>query len=543
MPDLITALYCRLSSDDDLAGESNSITNQKVMLEKYAAEHGFQNTKFYIDDGYSGTNFDRPGFKSMLEDIENGKIGVVITKDLSRLGRNYLLTGQYIEMIFPEYNVRYIAVNDVFDTIRSENEMMILKNVFNDWFARDTSKKIRAVFSAKGKSGKPLTTNVPYGYKKSDEDNNKWVIDEETAPVVQRIFKLCIEGLGPTQIAKVLTKEGVLIPTAYCQSKKPNSRTFKNPTRWATETVAGILEREEYLGHTVNFRTHIKSHSCKKKIDNPKEDWLIFRNTHEPIISQHDFDIVQEIRRNKRRNQKHGSINLFSGMVYCADCGSPMYLCRSVRLSESQEHMKCSANSKDKDVCSAHYIRTAVLKEIVLNELRRMTDFVRGQEDEFVNAAMQNSLEKQNAEVKQAKRKLTQSEKRIAELDKLFRRLYEDNVIGKISDERFRSLSETYENEQEELKRLVSELRMFIEAKEQKTADTEQFIGAVKKYTEITELTQEIMHEFIEKIAVHAPDKSSGHRTQGIEIHWRFNVAVTTTVADSREYDKKRKAV
>ncbi len=356
MADLITALYCRLSSDDDLQGESNSITNQKAILEKYAGEHGFANIKYYVDDGFSGTNFNRPGFREMIDDVETGKIGIVITKDLSRLGRNYLLTGQYIEMIFPEYNVRYIAINDGVDTIRSENEMMILKNVFNDWYACDTSKKVRSVMQAKGKSGKPLASNTPYGYKKSADDKNKWIIDEETAPIVQRIFRLCIEGLGPSKIAGILSNEGVLIPTAYIQSKKAGKRKFKYPTRWGSETVVGILERQEYLGCTVNFKTHVKSYSSKKRVDNPKDDWLIIPNTHEPIVSQHDFDIVQEIRRNRRRPQKHGEINLFSGLVFCADCGSPMYLCRSVSLSESQEHLKCSANSKDKNECSPHYI-------------------------------------------------------------------------------------------------------------------------------------------------------------------------------------------
>ena len=540
--DKITALYCRLSNDDDLQGESNSITNQKAILKKYADENNFGNTAFYVDDGFSGTNFNRPDFMRMMEDVKSGKISTIITKDLSRFGRDYLMTGQYIEMILPDYDVRYIAINDNVDTLRSENEMMVFKNVFNDWYARDCSKKIKAVFKAKGQSGKPLTSMIPYGYKKSETDKNVWEIDEEAAEVVRRIFQLCIDGYGPTQIARILTEDKVLTPTAYAELKKSRNITCAKPYRWAQRTIADLLEKLEYVGHTVNFRTRKKSYKCKKKIDNPKEEWAIFENTHEAIISKEDFDLVQELRKNKRKLQHQEEVNPFSGMVYCADCGKKMYLCRSKSLNADQEHLKCSTYSADKDDCSAHFIRTVVLEEIVLSELRKMTTFVRENEADFLQSAYECSQKQQSAELKAAKKRLAQSEKRVSELDKLFTRIYEDNVSGKISDERFEMMSKNYESEQKELRQIIPELSQFIEAREQKNADTAQFIGIVRKYSEIPKLTPEIMHEFIEKIVVYAPDKSSGHRTQQIDICFRFNVAVATAVADSMVYDKKRKA-
>ncbi len=542
LTDKITALYCRLSNDDDLQGESNSITNQKNILLKFAQDNGFSNPQFYIDDGISGTTFDRQGFKDMLKDIEAHKVGTVITKDLSRLGRDYLKTGEFIEIVFPDYDVRYIAINDNVDTQRNENEMMIFKNVFNDWYARDTSKKIRAVFKAKGESGKPLANKPPYGYIKSENNKNQWIIDEEAANIVRRIFRMCIDGYGPAQIAKALTADKILIPTAYAQSKGNISlRTYKCPTRWGEQTVNKILDKLEYAGHLVNFRTHVKSYKHKKRVENLKEDWLIFENTHEAIISQHDFDLVQELRKNKRKVQKCGEINPFSGMVYCSDCGSKMYLCRSRSLTDDQEHLKCAKYAKDKDDCTAHFIRTAVLKEIVVNELRKLLETVKADEEKFINMALQNSMQKQSSELKTAKKTLAQSEKRISELDRLFTRLYEDNVSGKISDERFETMSKSYDEEQKKLKQGVSELAVFIEAKEQKSSDISQFIEIIRKYSEIIELTPEIMHELIEKIVVHAPDKSSGHRVQQIDIYYRFNIAVASAVADSMIYDKKRK--
>ena len=541
MTDKITALYCRLSQDDMLQGESNSITNQKAILKKYAEDNGFSNHVFYVDDGVSGTTWEREGFKAMLADIEEGKVGTVITKDLSRLGRDYLKTGEYIEIIFPDHDVRYIAINDGVDTLKSENELMAFKNIFNDWYARDTSKKIRAVFKAKGQSGKHLSNPI-YGYKHSETDKNLWVIDDEAAEVVRKIFHLCIDGYGPTQIARILTEQGIPTPTAYALSQgRDNGRKNAKLHRWGNETIAHILEKAEYCGHTVNFRTHVKSYKNKKRVDNPKEDWLIFENTHEAIITQQEFDLVQELRKNKRRPTKHEEVNPFSGICYCADCGKKLYLCRATTMTADQEHLKCGTYAKDKNGCTIHFVRTIVLKEIILGELNKMVAFVKDNEDEFVQMAMDNSVQKQSSELSKSRKKLKESEKRIAELDRLFTRLYEDNVSGKISDERFSIMSAGYEDEQKKLRATVAELTDFIETAEQKSADVTAFISVVQKYERITELTPEIMHELIEKIVVHAPDKSSGHRTQQIDIYYRFDVAVSTAVADSMKYDKKRK--
>lgn len=481
MTDKTTALYCRLSQDDMLDGESNSITNQKSILQKFAEDNGFPNPTFYVDDGVSGTTWERDGFKAMMADIEDGKVATVITKDLSRLGRDYLKTGELIEMVFPDYDVRYIAVNDNVDTAKSENELLAFKNIFNDWYARDCSKKIRAVFRAKGQSGKHLCPPV-YGYKKSDTDKNLWVIDEPAAEVVRKIFKLCIAGYGPVQIARILTEQGIPTPTAYALSQgRDNGRHNAKTYRWGANTITHILERLEYCGHTVNFRTKMKSYKVHKIVYNPQDEWQIFENTQEPIISQQTFDLVQELRKHKRRPQKMQTVNPFAGMVYCADCGEKMYLSRRKNERPEQEHMRCSTYAKEQNKCTVHYIRTCVLNEIVLGEL-----------------------------------------------NKLFTRLYEDNVLGRLSDERFTMMSAGYEEEQAKLKATVAELTAFVETAEQKSSDVTAFLKVVHKYEHIETLTPEIMHELIDKIIVHEPNKSSGKRVQDVEIHFRFDVAVST---------------
>ena len=539
----ITALYCRLSQDDMLAGESNSITNQKEILLKYAQDNHSPNTQFYVDDGWSGTNFNRPDFQRMITDMEAGKIGIIITKDLSRLGREYLKTGEYIEMIFPDYDVRYIAINDNVDTAKSENEMMVFKNIFNDWFARDCSKKVRAVFKAKGQSGKPLATNPPYGYRKSEYDKNVWEVDEESAAVVKRIFRLCIEGYGPTQIAKILTADNILLPSAYAQSKNYISTDTKyaHPTKWREQTIVKMLDTIEYAGHTANFKTCKKSYKCKKRIDKPKEEWTIFENTHEAIISQHDFDLVQKMRQNVRKMQKHEEINPFSGMVYCADCGAKMYLCRSVSLTERQEHLKCSTYASDSNDCSAHFIRTCVLRELVIKEINKVLDDVHSDEESFINEAIEASKSSFLESVAKSKKSLVRYEKRIAELDRLFAKIYEDNALGKLSDERYGQLSASHEDEQRKLKKDVDEIRKFIDDKEQENSNISQFLAIIRGYSNITELTPEIMHEIIDSIHVHAPDKSSGHRKQMVDIRFRFDVIRASAVLDIRDYDSKRK--
>ncbi len=542
MKDKITALYCRLSNDDMLDGESNSITNQKAILLKYAQDNHFPNPQFYIDDGFSGTNFQRPDFMRMVKDMEDRKIGIVITKDLSRLGRDYLKTGEYIELIFPDFDVRYIAINDNVDTAKNENEMMVFKNIFNDWYARDTSRKVKAVIQAKGQAGKHLSY-PPYGYRQSEDDKSKWVIDEEAAVVVRRIFQMYIEGKSVYKIANTLSSENILIPSAYAkQNGLPFNRSVQDPVRWHKSTIRHILQRPEYAGHTANFKTHIKSYKSKKMVRNPSEEWLIFKNTHEPIVSQHDFDLVQELHKKRPKAQKCDEINLFSGIVYCSDCGKKLHINRGKGIAKEHEHLKCSTYSYDIERCTAHYIRTAVLNEIVLNEIQKVCDKIQMNEAQFVKEAQLNSEKHKNSDINRAKKTITQSEKRIAELDVLFERLYEDNVLGKISDERFAVMSEKYESEQKMLKNTVSELAEFVESAEQKSSDVLKFIRIVRKYTDIEELTPEIMHELIDKIVVYAPDKSSGHRCQRIDIIFRFKVVTATAIADSMVYDKKRKA-
>ena len=539
MTDKITALYCRLSQDDMLDGESNSITNQKAILKKYAEDNGLPNPIFHVDDGVSGTTFERDGFKAMMADIEDGKVATVITKDLSRLGRDYLKTGELIEMVFPDYDVRYIAVNDNVDTAKSENELMAFKNIFNDWYARDCSKKIRAVFKAKGQAGKHLCPPI-YGYKKSDTDKNLWVIDETAAEVVRKIFKLCIDGYGPVQIARILTEQGIPTPTAYALSQgRDNGRHNAKLYRWGATTVSKILEKPEYCGHTVNFRTRMKSYKVHKIIYNPQEEWLIFENTHEPIITQQEFDLVQELRKHKRRPQRSDVVNPFAGMVYCADCGEKMYLSRRKNERPEQEHMRCSTYAKDGDKCTVHYIRTCVLNEIVLGELNKLLASVRENEDEFVQTAMSNSVQRKSSELTKAKKTLKQAQKRIAELDRLFTRLYEDNVLGKISDERFAMMSAGYEDEENKLKATVQELTAYIDTAEQKSSDVTSFLQVVHRYERIEKLTPEIMHELIDKIIVHEADKSSGKRFQQIDIIYRFDVATSSVEVETGHYGKK----
>ena len=537
MTNKITALYCRLSQDDMLAGESNSITNQKEILLRYAKENGFVNPQIYADDGYSGTNFDRPDFQRMKTDIENGKVSTVIVKDLSRLGREYLQTGYFTEMFFPEHDVRFIAIHDNVDSQHGDNDFAPFKNLLNEFYAKDVSRKVRAVFKAKGQSGKHLATRAPYGYKKSDEDKNVWVIDEPAAEVVRKVFKLCIEGYGPLQIAKRLTAEGIPTPSAHFAEMGTNGSN-RVGSKWDQRSVRDILEKVEYAGHTANFKTTTKSYKCKKRILFPKEDWLIFENTHEPIVSQHDFDLVQQLRANKRKPQRSNEPNPFSGIVFCADCGAKLYLNRGKGISPKYESMKCGTYSRQYHECTVHYIRTCILKEIVLGEINKLLGAVRDDEDGFVQWSMERSSATHLDEVKKAKKLLSKDERRIEELDRLFKRLYEDNVLGKIDDERFSQMSADYTGEQRKLREETAKLRTLIDEKEQKSSDILHFLEIVRKYERVSELTPKLMHEFVEKIVVHEADKSSGHREQEVEIYFRFNVYVATITLDSREYKK-----
>ncbi len=501
----LTACYERLSQEDKLDGESNSIINQKKILEKYCRDHGYTAIRHYDeDDGYSGTNFNRPGFQRMLADIKAGKIKRVVVKDMSRLGRNYLQVGMYTEMVFPEYGVHFIAVNDGVDSIKGDSEFTAIRNVFNEMFAKDTSKKIKATWQSKGRSGEHLCTIPPYGYMKDPEDKKRWIVDEEAATIVQKIFSLCVDGLGPTQIAKWLQQNNVLNPTAYAHEKGLpvcNAPTA-NPYKWTNETVSRILERIEYLGHTVNFKTSKPSFKSKKKVWNNPSEWVIFENTQEAIIEESVFLVVQNIRQARRRPTKMGDMGMFSGLVYCADCGGKMYLCRANHFKPEQEYYICSTYRKDRTLCKTHSIRRVVLEEIVLRNLREAISYVTQYEDDFIQRAAERSLRERDKALAQKKAVLAQSEKRIAELDVIFKRIYEDNISGKLSDERFIKLSRDYEQEQEQLKAVVETLGREVKQQEQKKTNVRKFISVVKKYTDMTQLDATILREFVEQIRV-----------------------------------------
>ena len=521
----ITALYCRLSQEDANEGDSNSITNQKDILLRYAKEHRFPNPTFFVDDGYSGTNYDRPGFQQMLSEIEAGKVVVVLTKDLSRLGRNSSLTGLYINFTFPKYSVRYIAINDHFDTIdpnSTDNDVAGIKNWFNEFFAKDTSRKIRAVQKAKGERGVPLTTNVPFGYRKDPEDRTKWIVDEAAALVVKRIFKLCMEGRGPMQIAKLLQAEKVLNPTSYKRRegiKSPSPETA-DPYHWNTNTVVHILERREYTGCTVNFKTYTNSIWDKKQRETPIEKQAVFYNTHPAIIEQEVFDKVQQIRKQRHRRTKTGKSSLFSGMVYCADCGAKMRYCTTNYFEKRQDHFVCANYRSNTGSCSAHFIRAVVLEELVWMHMKAVIFYVTRYEKHF-RAVMEQRLRMSSKEaIRGYKTQLAQAERRLAELDRLFIRIYEDNVSGRITDERFSLMSKTYEDEQAQLKVDIHHLRQVIEVQERQIEDLEKFIQRVHKYEDLQEMTPYALRELVKGIYIEAPDKSSGKRRQGVRISY-----------------------
>ena len=523
--DKITALYCRLSQEDANEGESNSIQNQKAILLQYAKEHRFPNPTFFVDDGYSGTNYDRPGFQAMLAEIEAGNVAVCCTKDLSRLGRNSSLTGLYINFTFPKYGVRYIASNDHFDTIdpnSTDNDVAGIKNWFNEFFAKDTSRKIRAVQKVKGERGVPLTTNVPFGYLKDPDDKTRWIVDEAAAQVVKRIFRLCMEGRGPMQIAKVLQEEKVLNPTAYKRRagiKTPSPET-SDPYHWNTNTIVHILERREYTGCTVNFKTYTNSIWDKKQRGTPLEKQAVFYNTHPAIIDQEVFDKVQEIRQQRHRRTKTGKSSLFSGIVYCADCGAKMRYCTTNYFEKRQDHFVCANYRSNTGSCSAHYIRAVVLEDLVWMHMKAVISYVTRHESYF-RAVMEHKLRLSSEEAIRAnKKRLAQADKRIVELDRLFIRIYEDNVAGKLSDERFAMMSQSYEDEQMQLKAEIQTLQHDIEVQERQIENLEQFIQRVHKYEDLQELTPYALRELVKAIYIEAPDKSNGKRRQGIRISY-----------------------
>ena len=528
-----TALYCRLSQDDGIEGDSNSIQNQKAILQKFAEDHHFPSPCFYVDDGFSGGNFQRPAFQQMISDMENGEIGIIVTKDLSRLGRNQLHTGLYIEERFPMFGVRYIAINDNVDTDSSEsNDLMPFKNLFNEWFIRDTSRKIRAVLKAKAERGERLGTRAPYGYRK-DPDTKNLIVDEEAAAIVRRIFAMCASGNGPSQIARILKKEQILTPTMYAYTRYGMNHTCldtTHPYNWSDSAIANLLENEIYLGNTVNMKYSTKSYKDKRRVEHPREECLVFENTHPALITREVWDIVQRVRKNKRRLTKMEEQSKYSGLVFCADCGSNMVLHRAHTMSASYNHFTCRTYKKDgAEVCSAHYIREVALKEIVLETIRRATEFARSDPERFAAYIQQKQSTEVAKEIRGVERELSTMRKRDGELDVVFKRMYEDSALGRVSNEQFRLLSEAYSKEKAQLAEAIPATEERLEKLRSSMANAKNFIAKARKFTDMTELTPELLRTFVAKIIVYEKEvKYSKHAAQKIHICFRdFNLNET----------------
>ena len=516
----ITILYCRLSNEDLVDGESNSIANQRSILTSYAASHGFTNTKVLVDDGYTGTNFNRPGVQEGLALVEQGLVGTWIVKDMSRFGRDYLQVGRFTEIVFPSYNVRFIAINDAVDSDKGDNDFTVIRNVFNDFYAKDTSKTVRAVMKAKGTSGKHLG-GPPYGYRADPQDKNHWILDEDAAPIVKRIFDLTIAGVGPSRIARILEADGVLtVKALYAQQKgKPLP---ERPYHWIEQSVVNILERMEYTGCTCNFKTYSKSYKLKKRIPNALEDMFILPDTQEAIVPKEQWDRVQELRQHKRRMTKAERQGLFSGLVVCADCGSKLHFATCKNFEGRQDHYVCAKYKSGRGTCSAHYIREDVLRDVVLERIRAVTEYIRADVEGFQEEWLMCRREEQEKSIREDKRRLEKAKKRLADIDKLITRIYEDMVLGSLSQERYQKMLEGYEAEQTALNNEVIGLEDWVATREEMEDNVDQFLALLEKYVDIPELTPTIVNEFIKQIIVYAPDKSSGKRTQKVKIVFNF---------------------
>ena len=524
----ITALYGRLSRDDELVGDSNSIVHQKEMLAKYAKEHGFTNTAFYIDDGFSGTNFNRPDFQRMMSDAEEGKIATIIVKDMSRFGRDYIMVGYYTEIYFPNSDIRFIAINDQVDTVSAtDNDFTPFKNIMNEWYAKDTSKKIKAVLKTKGNSGKHLSTLPPFGYKKDPNDKEKWIVDEEAASTVKEIFDLYIGGLKINDIAKRLTEKGKETPQLYAMKRGLKYRgRSPYPEIWNNSTIRYILVQMAYTGCTVNFQTYRKSFKSKKMAFHPKDEWKIFEDTQPAIIDRQTFDTVQKMREHKRVYIKSNETNMFSGLLYCADCGGLLTIQR-YKKNHDYDHFYCSTyRKKKKGLCTSHRIRVKDLKEVILQDLRKTCEYVAFHEKEFIENYLKSTTAKQQKAQAKAQSELSKTTARIEEINGIIRKLYEDNVKGKMTDERFDFLAKSYETEQTELRAKTEELKKIIAATEQDNDNLKKFLKIVEHYLCIEELTPEILHSFIDKIYIDETEIFDGKKMQGVRIVYNFVGAI-----------------
>ena len=531
----ITVVYCRLSQDDGLDGDSNSITNQKKILLDVVTRENLSNPILFVDDGFSGTNFDRPAISEALRLVENRQVSNFIVKDLSRLGRSYIKVGQLTEITFPSFDVRFIALNDGVDSNKPNETNSIflpIKSLMDEMYAADTSKKIRAVVQAKAKAGERVTTNPPYGYLKDSNNPKNWIIDPVASEVVKRIFQEAKSGKSLSEISKGLENDKIFKPNRHRieiglkpVSSSPNVETL--PYFWTRETLSAILGREEYLGHTVNLRTRTKSYKDKRKVDNPKEDWLIFKNTHEAIIDQETFDIVQKMRGHKRSNQRYknrvGHENLFAGLVFCGTCGRKHYFCPQEKNGLNHDHYKCSGYRKPIDGCeNPHYIQKSALIEIVSSKLRQTIQEVHFDQEAFLKKLEQQSQVQFSKNNKRQRQQLQKDEHRSKEIDSIIQKLYEDNLLGKISDERFVKLSQSYEEEQKQLQTSISDLTEKLAKQQEDSLNISKFMARISKYTELPELTVEIVNELIDKIVIHKPTGTKRNRIIQIDIYYNF---------------------
>ncbi len=535
----ITALYCRLSRDDDSEGESNSIKNQISILEKYAKENDFRNTRVFKDDGWSGVSFARPAFTEIMELAEQGKIGTIIVKDHSRLGRNRLVVGQLLEEDFDRLGVRYIAIMDNIDTAKGLSDIVPMQDWFNEWHAKNTSQKVRNVFRNKGMSGKPLSSNPPYGYLRDPENKDgSWIIDEEAAAVVKRIFDMCVAGNGPQKIADVLRSEGVPTPTEHWQMIGRKTGKMPNVSgNWSASSVGIILRRQEYAGDTVNFRSTTKSFKNKKKVNIPEEEWKVFENTHPAIIDRETFALIKGLRSNKRRPTHTGRFSMFSGIMFCSDCGSKMYYSSSRSYSYGEFCFSCSKSRNSKATCTAHYIREVQITDVVFESMKRVFRYVRDYETVFAGKMLEKSVADQKKDVAKKKRDLEKAKRRVSELEALFVKIYEDNASGKITDEQFDLLNGKYEAEKTELREKIETFKAEATEEQSKAENVGAFISKVRKVTDFSELTPSLVNEFIEKIVIHSPYRENGKRFQQVDIYYKGVGVITVPGAEELEAD------
>ena len=520
----ITALYCRLSVDDEKKdAESNSITNQKQILLDYCQKQGFTNTMFFVDDGISGTSFERGGFQQMQKMVEEGKICRVIVKDLSRFGREMVEAGRLTQIVYPSLGVTFISLHENVNSTTGEGmEMLPFYNIFNEWYAAQTSKKIRAVWQSKAENGKRVSPTVPFGYVKDLDDKEKWLIDEPAAEVVRKIYALCLAGRGPSQIARQLEKEKILVPSAYYESvgRSHAQKVPTNPYSWDQKTVVGIIENRQYTGCAVNFKSTTVSYKVHKKIHNATEDYQIIPNMQEPIISEEQWLRVQELRKHRRRPTATGRASLFSGLVYCPDCGAKLHFCAAKSLKRNQEFWRCSNYKDGRGTCQIHYIRDVVLERIVLEAISSLADFVKCHEPVFLYMLAKKTNAMRQKEHKRLEQAVEQGTKRIAEIDRLIEKVFEQNAIGVLSDERFSKMLQSYEKEQKALTQEVAESRQTLEEAKQKATDLRLLLRTLREMTEINELTPTLVNSLIERIEVHNNDKSSGHCYVKVDIYF-----------------------